>query len=123
MIKKLLIAAMLAGSLGSVTLPATSATIIIQNAPPPPRAERVPPPRRGYVWAPGYWDWRGHRHVWVKGSWMRERRGYVYHQPRWEQQDGKWRMDRGSWTPGGRDNDRDGVPNRDDRRPNDPRRN
>jgi len=114
---------LLAGALGSVVAPAVSATVIIQNAPPPPRAERVPPSRRGYVWAPGYWDWRGHRHVWVKGGWMRARPGYSYHQPRWEQQDGKWRMDRGSWVQGRRDNDHDGVPNRDDRRPNDPHRN
>ena len=30
-------------------------------APPPPRFERVPPPRRGYVWAPGYWRWNASR--------------------------------------------------------------
>jgi hypothetical protein len=120
MMKKLLLAAMLAGSLGTVTLPATSATIIVHNAPPPPRHERVPAARRGYVWAPGYWDWRGNRHVWVKGNWQRERRGYAYHQPRWEQHNGKWQMNRGGWVRGGRDNDHDGVPNRADHRPNNP---
>jgi hypothetical protein len=32
-----------------------SAQIDITVAPPEPRAEVVPGPRAGYVWAPGYW--------------------------------------------------------------------
>jgi hypothetical protein len=136
MIKKLLIATLLAGSMTGVTLPATSAVIVVQSAPPPVRAERVPPPRRGYIWVPGHWDWRGQRHQWVKGTWMRDRPGYTYNQPRWEQRDGRWQMERGAWARGGRDrdgdgvrnrNDRDrdgdGVPNRQDNRPNNPNRN
>ena len=121
MMKKLLIAAMLAGSLGSVTLPSSAAVIVVQTAPPPPRAERMPEARRGYVWVPGYWDWRGNRHVWVKGSWMRERRGYTYQQPKWEERDGHWQMQRGNWKRGDRDGD--GVPNRVDRQPDNPARN
>jgi hypothetical protein len=121
-IKKLLIAAMLAGSLGSVSLPATSAVIVVQRAPPPLRAERAPPPRRGYVWVPGYWDWRSHRHLWVKGTWMRDRPGYTYRQPKWEERDGRWQMERGNWTRSRRDRDGDGVPNRLDNRPNNPNR-
>jgi YXWGXW repeat-containing protein len=97
---------------------AVAATYIdVRVAPPPPRHEYVPPARAGYVWAPGYWDWRGHRHVWVMGHWERERRGYVYHHPRWEQDGDHWRLSRGGW-----DRDHDGVPNAADRHPDDPRR-
>ena len=41
--------------------------------PPPPRVEVVPAPRRDYVWAPGYWRWKGREHVWVSGRWVRDR--------------------------------------------------
>lgn len=119
--KKLLIAALLASSLGSVALPSVAANIIIETAPPPPRSERVPSARRGYVWTPGYWDWKGRKYVWVKGSYVKARPGYVYHEPKWEQHDGKWQKQGGSWGRG--DNDHDGVPNRADDHPNNPRRN
>ncbi len=107
-------------SLGTLaTLPtAAQAQVIVQVAPPPPRFERVPPPRPGYVWAPGRWEWRHNRHVWVGGSYMRGRPGYAYRAPAWEQRGDRWAM-----RPGGWDRDGDGVPNRYDRRPNDPRRN
>ena len=51
----------------------------------PVRVEEVPPPRAGYVWAPGFWEWRGGRHVWVGGHWIGERRGYHWVPDRWEQ--------------------------------------
>ena len=57
-------------------------------APPPPRHEAVPPPRRGYVWAPGHYEWKGHRYVWQKGVWMRDRPGYAYRSPQWQEHDG-----------------------------------
>jgi hypothetical protein len=122
MIKKLLIAAMLTGSLGSVALPASSAVIVVREAPPPVRSERTPPPRRGYLWVPGHWDWKNHRHVWVRGAWLRDRPGYVYNRPVWEERDGRWQMVRGNWVRGQRDRDGDGVPNRFDNRPNNPNR-
>ncbi len=87
------------------------------SAPPPPRYERVPAPRRGMVWSQGHWEWRGHRHVWVPGSWIRVRPGYAWHQPRWEQRGDRWYYQSGGW-----DRDRDGVPNRYDRRPDNPHR-
>lgn len=86
-------------------------------APPPPRREAVPQARRGQVWVPGYWDWRGNRHVWVKGHWEKARPGYRYREPRWQQRDGRWEIQRGGW-----DRDGDGVPNRYDDRPNNPYR-
>ena len=82
----------------------------------------VPAPRRGYVWAPGYWDWRGSRHIWVGGRWVREREGYAYHPHRWVEHDGRWRLERGRWDRAHRDSDGDGVPDRFDRRPNNPNR-
>jgi len=68
MIKTSLIAvAIAAGTLGAVTTTPAAAQAVfqVQVAPPPPRVEVVPAPRRGQVWVPGYWDWRGHRHVWA----------------------------------------------------------
>ena len=88
------------------------------GAPPPPRYERVPAPRRGMVWSQGHWEWRGHRHVWVPGTWVRVRPGHSYHQPAWEQRGNQWYYNRGGW-----DRDGDGVPNRHDRRPDNPYRN
>jgi hypothetical protein len=122
MIKKILLATALAAAFTGVTVPAvaTAAVIVVHTAPPAPREEVVPAPRHGYVWAPGYWDWRNNRHVWVKGTWVRERRGYVYHQPEWREHDGRWEMTRGSWARG--DRDHDGVPNAVDQHPNNPRR-
>jgi hypothetical protein len=119
MIRKVILAAMLAASFGSIATPATAA-IIVQIAPPSPRAEVVPQPRRGYVWVGGYWDWRGNKHHWVKGTWVKERRGYQYNQPAWAERDGRWQLDRGNWRRGDRDGD--GVPNRQDRAPDNPNR-
>src|SRR6476659_4712832 len=120
MMKTLLATALVAASLGTVSIPASAAPyggVRIDVAPPAPREERVPEPRRGYVWVPGYWNWSGHKHTWVAGNWVRERRGYAYAQPKWEQREGKWELQRGRWARGDRDGD--GVPNRLDRRPND----
>lgn len=122
MIKKILFAAMLAGSLGSVAVPAASAIVIVREAPPEPRSERVMPPRKNKVWVPGHWDWRGNRHVWVRGKYINTRRGYYYVEPKWEERDGRWQLERGTWRRGQRDRDGDGVPNRMDDRPNNPNR-
>lgn len=76
--------------------PAGAQPVFIERAPPPPRVVEVPPPRRGFLWVPGYWRWNGRDHVWVEGRWERERRGYAYNAPRWEQEGPRWR-----WVPGG----------------------
>lgn len=107
-------------SAGALTVPtaAQAQPVVIQVAPPAPRFERVPPPRRGYVWAPGHYEWRGGRHAWVGGVWVRERPGYAYRAPQWRQDGGRWQYSAGRW-----DRDGDGVPNRYDRSPNNPYRN
>ncbi len=120
--KKILLSAMFAaGILGApvvAPLPAMAAVdVFVNTAPPPPRQERVPAARRGYVWAPGFWNWQGRRHVWVNGHWERERRGYAYRPHEWIERDGRWQMRRGGW-----DRDGDGVPDRRDNHPNDPNR-
>ena len=119
MIKKVLLAALLAASFGTIATTA-SAQIIVRMAPPEPRMEVVPQPRRGHVWVAGHWGWRNNHHQWIKGSWIRERRGYHYNQPAWAERDGRWYMERGNWRRGDRDGD--GVPNRLDRSPNNPNR-
>jgi hypothetical protein len=121
--RKLLLAALATASIGVLPLPASAAVgFYVDIAPPAPRYEVVPAPRPGYVWAPGYWDWRGNRHVWSKGHWERERSGYYWHPNRWEQRDGRWTLEKGRWdreryvsNRGSGDRDRDGTPNRVDR--------
>jgi len=124
MMKKILLAAMITASFGGLTAvtSASAAVVVVRTAPPAPREERIPAPRRGYVWAPGHWEWKHNRHTWVGGSWLRDRKGYVYHAPTWEERDGRWQMQRGNWARGNRDNDGDGVRNKDDARPNNPNR-
>jgi hypothetical protein len=70
----------------------------IDVAPPAPQVEVVPAPRAGYVWAPGYWDWRGHNHVWVAGRWLGERRGYHWEPDRWVQNGPHWHHETGRWV-------------------------
>ena len=69
----------------------------IDVAPPAAQVEVVPGPRAGYVWAPGYWNWEGHRHVWVGGRWIHERHGHHWVNESWEQRDGRWHFERGHW--------------------------
>ncbi len=79
----------------------TDVQLYIGSAPPAPIYEHAPAVRRGYVWSPGYWDWRGHRHHWVRGSYIVERPGYVYAPPAWQERGGRWYMQQGGWAPHG----------------------
>ena len=71
--------------------------IDIDVAPPAPRVIVAPPPRVGFVWAPGYWRWNGHAHVWHDGYWVRERRGYHWVADGWESRGGHYHYNRGHW--------------------------
>lgn len=75
-------------------------SITIGSPPPPVRYERVPPPRQGYLWAPGYWNWAGNRHVWAPGHWERVRPGYAYSRPQWYHGSHGWELRRGGWHHG-----------------------
>jgi hypothetical protein len=87
----------------------------VRVAPPAPRHESVPAARRGYEWAPGFWNWNGHRYTWTRGHWEHARAGYAFRATTWEQADGGWRQSRGGWMK--HDRDHDGVPNRADKHP------
>ena len=120
--KKLIVGSLVVAALGAVAFPAAARThvdFVVNVAPPPVYREVVPLPRPGFVWVPGYWDWRGHRHHWVRGYWVRERPGYYYAPARWVAYGDRYYFTRPAWR--GRDADGDGVPNRFDRAPYDPR--
>jgi hypothetical protein len=144
--RKILLAAAVLMTSATAFLPAQAnaqvgVSIVVGNAPPPPRYEVLPPPRYGYIWIPGYWNWDRRHHVWNPGYWERTRAGYFYEAPRWYQGPGGWRLDRGGWYQGDRtrweyehrrdyynwhedrrpppppprhDRDRDGIPDRHD---------
>jgi len=97
--KKLLAAAIAA--MGFAAVPAMSQDVIfteIDNLPPAMKVEVKPAPRAGYVYIPGYWDYRDSIYVWVDGRFEPARAGYVYVVPRYEQVDGRWRRYAGGWT-------------------------
>jgi hypothetical protein len=99
--KLALLAVLGIASAGAIYAPTAAAGVSvavgINVAPPAPQYEVVPPPRAGFVWAPGYWRWDGGRHVWVNGYWVPARPGYVYHQARWEHAHDGWRLHDGYW--------------------------
>ena len=100
-LRKMALALMLAvGAVSlSTPLPALSAVNLdIDIAPPAPRVEVVPPPRVGWVWAPGFWAWRGHRHFWVAGRWMRERPGFHWVPAHWQPRGPHWHFVPGHWA-------------------------
>ena len=123
--RKLIVATIFATALGAA-LPAAAAHVdfFVNVAPPAPVYEVVPAPRVGWVWAPGFWEWRHGRHVWVAGHWVRERRGYIYTPGAWVLRDGHyyWHQPRWERNPHHRmhDRDHDGVPDRYDRAPHNP---
>ena len=119
LIRKLLLATVAASAIGAA-LPAaarTSVDFYVNVAPPAPVVEYAPAVRPGWVWVPGFWEWRRHRHVWVGGHWERVRPGFYYAPARWLRQGDRWGYHRGGWR---RDSDRDGVPDRADARPFNP---
>jgi hypothetical protein len=97
----------------SLALPAVAATMFlgaapafagigvdIQIAPPAPRVVEVPPPRPGFVYAPGYWRWDGHQHVWVDGHFMKEHRGHHWVAEHWDNRGGRYHFEPGHWERG-----------------------
>jgi len=73
---------------------------LVAIAPPPPRFEPLPPPRAGYVWVPGSWQWQQSAYGWRQGYWEPARPNAVYAPGRWVQADGGWRWVEPQWKPG-----------------------
>lgn len=67
--------------------------------PPPPRYAVVGvAPGPGYVWTPGWWDWRGHGWAWREGRWMRPPHARaVWVAPEWRHEGRGYRFHRGYW--------------------------
>ncbi len=95
------LAAMLAlslGALASVHAPSAQAAVVdIDVAPPAPRVIVAPPPRPGFIWAPGYWHWNGRAHVWHDGYWVHERHGYHWVPEAWVSRGPHYHFQRGRW--------------------------
>jgi len=94
----LLASAVGAAAVASPAIARDNVAFAVSVGPPPPRVEYVPPPRPGYVWAPGYWNWNGHHHVWVKGHYMRGHRHAQWVPDHWEQHGDRWYHERGHWS-------------------------
>jgi hypothetical protein len=94
--RNLVFAALLTASVVSTPAIARS-QVYVTIGPPPPIVEVVPPPRHGYVWAPGYWGWNGHKHVWAKGQWKRQYHGRAWVPDQWVQRGDRWYLERGHW--------------------------
>ena len=61
----------------------TQPAMVVVPATPAPCVETIPAcPGVNYVWAPGYWSYRGNRYAWVHGGWN-IRPVHVYHAHRW----------------------------------------
>ena len=89
-------------------IPPTPPGVIILVAPPAPYVEVVPGPRPGYVWAPGYWQWEGQRHVWVHGRHVAARPGHYWVADGWQARDGRHQFTPGRWEPGHQGDSGDG---------------
>jgi hypothetical protein len=97
-VRKALFASLFAAGLVAAPAAVQARTYVdIDVAPPANRVEVVPAPRAGYVWAPGYWDYNGHKHVWHKGYWQHERHGHHWVEDRWVEHNGRWHHERGHW--------------------------
>ena len=95
MLRKIL----LAGFVAAVMATGAMAQVVVQIAPPRPLVERrVPPPRRGYVWTPGYHRWDGRAYVWSPGAWVLPPRPHSHWVPaHWVRRGHGWVFLEGHW--------------------------
>ncbi|HEX7271120.1 MAG TPA: hypothetical protein VF420_03100 [Casimicrobiaceae bacterium] len=110
MMSRILLFAMLSSAALWVPSPSQAKVDVdIEIAPPVAVYEAPPPPRAGYVWVQGYWDWDAHRHqhVWRKGHYVQEHKGEHWVPYAWVEHDGRYRLNEGHWEHGpGRQDDR-----------------
>ncbi len=95
-LKKLLLAALLAGAAATPALAQVS--IHINVAPPQQRYEAVPVLAPDRTWAPGYWAWNGERHIWVSGRAIMKRDGYRWAPDQWAQRGNSYHQQPGYWV-------------------------
>jgi hypothetical protein len=78
---------------------AANGAAFVRFAPPPPRYGVVGvAPGPGYVWAEGFWDWRGGNYVWAPGRWMRPPHARAVWVPGvWVQSNRGYGFRRGHW--------------------------
>jgi hypothetical protein len=92
-----ILATLVAGAMGILGLAASAADVFTDVAPPTPKAEHAPPPRDGYVWGAGYWEWSKNAYYWVPGHWVIERRNAHWVADHWEQAGSQWHYVAGHW--------------------------
>lgn len=94
----LVLGSLLAAGVSAMPAMSASPSEIINRTPPPYlRDEPTPEPRRGLVWSPGFWEWRGTRYKWSPGEWIKERPGHRWQPYGWEERDGRWHFVHGAW--------------------------
>jgi hypothetical protein len=97
-VRHVLLAMIFLGTVGGPRSANAAADIVVDVPPPPERAEHAPPPRDGYVWGPGHWEWSGHAYSWVSGTWIAEHRHAHWVSDRWEPMGGaRWHFVPGHW--------------------------
>jgi hypothetical protein len=96
-IRTLLLTIALVGGATVSQRASAGAEITTDTAPPPDRVEHAPPPRDGYVWGAGHWEWSGRSYVWISGTWKVERRAAHWVADRWEPVGSKWHYVPGHW--------------------------
>lgn len=101
MLKKLIIAAVIACSACVPAQDAHADTVVVEVtapvAPPAPVVETVVV-RPGYVWTNGYWHWTVTRWVWVRGYHVRVVPGYRWEHPHYVLRGRAWVFHRGRWV-------------------------
>ena len=90
--RRMLLNSLLAGGLMAGLAAASASAQPLPYRPVPElRYERVPPPRRGFVWAPGHWRWDGRAYFWVPGVYIAARPEYRFWvHGHWEQRGPNW---------------------------------
>jgi len=76
---------------------AANVSVDVNVRPPPVVEETAPPPREGYTWAHGYWDYDNNQHEWRKGHWERNHPGEHWRNGEWHEHEGHWTLERGRW--------------------------
>ena len=95
--RNLVAASILAATTSGVPALTQAREVYVAIAPPATIVETVPAERRGHAWAPGYWRWNGHKHVWARGNYVRAQPGRHWVAHNWEQRGDRWYFHNGRW--------------------------